>query len=334
MMMTLPSSNTSLSNHHNLVSCNASTTTSSISIDIDIIKPTAQRTSSRRRRATFPITITNRPLIATKRSYADIIGYDNEDTSSNTIDSQDNHLGDCTRHTIDNRQCGMETCRWIPIVEEVEEEESVCQVGLPKRYLKEKNAIATPSSSYTHAQLQSSAISDILEDLETLENDQYSSGDLEYEEMDEDTDEDMDMPQERRPRAVSIIEEDSQNIGYTKRGVVDSRHVSFIDEVISGCHLVTGTIYRPTTIQDEKTTLYYTSKDYQNFALEEYYEREELKVFSWEDFMVCDDDSTEMNSKEEEEERQDTLHKEEGSIHKVETLENLCYSSDTDVRSY
>jgi len=46
-----------------------------------------------------------------------------------------------------------------------------------------------------------------------------------------------------------------------------------------------------------------------------------------------------MNSKEEEEERQDTttasqVDKGESSIHKVETLENLCYSSDTYVRSY
>jgi len=167
-----------------VVSCNASTTTSSsISIDIDIIKPTAQRTSSRRRRATFPISISNPPLIAIKRSYADIVGNNNEDTSSNTIDSQDNYLGSCTRYANDNRQCSMETCRWIPIVEEVEEEESVCQVGLPKRYLKEKNVATT--SSYTHAQLQSSAISDILEDLETLENDQYASGILDDEEMDE-----------------------------------------------------------------------------------------------------------------------------------------------------
>lgn len=83
--------------------------------------------------------------------------------------------------------------------------------------------------------------------------------------------------------------------------------------------------------------MYYTSKDYQNFALEEYYEREEeLNVFSWEDFMVCD--SGDMN--EEEEERQDMTAshaaEEGGSIHKVETLENLCYSnsSDDDVRSY
>jgi len=325
MMMTLSSSNTSLSKHHNLVSCNASTTTSSISIDIDIIKPstTAQRTSSRRRRATFPITITNRPSIAIKRSYADIVGgNDNEDISNNTIDSQDNHLGDCTRYTIDNRQCSMETCRWIPqeVVNKVEEEEDII--------------IATSSSD---EQLQSSAICDILEDLETLENDQsvFSSG-LEYEVMDEDTDEDMDMHLEGgRPRAVSIIEEDSQNNEHNKSGVVDSRRVSFIDEVISGCSLVTGTTYRPTTPQDEKTTLYYTSKDYQNFALEEYYEREELKVFSWEDFMFSE--SSEMNSKEEEEQDITVSHavKEEGgSIHKVETLENLCFSSDTYVRSY
>jgi len=238
----------------------------------------------------------------------------------------------------------METCRWIPIVEEVkEEEESVCQeVDLPQKpFHKEKNAIATLSSS--HTQLQSSAIS--VEDLETLENDQYASGILddeeihclEYEVMDEDTDEDTDMHLEGgRPRAVSIIEEDSQNNGHTNRGVVDRRHVSFIDEVISGCPLVTGTTYRPTTLQDEKTKLYYTSKDYQNFALEEYYEREELKVFSWEDFMVCDDESNEMNSKEEEEDTtvSHAVVEKRGSIHKVETLENLCYSSDTDVRSY
>ena len=192
------------------------------------------------------------------------------------------------------------------------------------------NIAATPSSS--DEQLQSSAIS-VLEDLETLENDQYVSSGLEYENMEEDTDMHL---EERRPRAVSIIEEDYQNNEHTKSGVVDSRRVSFIDEVISGCNLVTGITYRPTTTQDEKYRLYYTSKDYQNFALEEYYEREEMKVFSWEDFMVCE--SSEMNSKEEEEDRQDTsashVVKEEGSIHKVGTLENLCYSSDTDVRSY
>lgn len=122
--------------------------------------------------------------------------------------------------------------------------------------------------------MQSSFISDILEDLETLENDQYVSSGLEYEEMDEDTDEETDMPG-GRPRAVSIIEEDSQlqqdnhNEQPSRGAVVDVRHVSFIDEVISGCPLVTGITYRPTTSQDEKTKLYYTSKDYQNFALED-----------------------------------------------------------------
>ena len=329
MMMTLSSSDTSLSNHHT-GSIATNTTTSSISIDIDIIKPstTAQRTSSKRRRATFPITITNRPSIATKRSYADIVGYDDEDTSSGTIISKDNHHCNCTRHTNDNRECSMETCRWIPFVEEVEEEESASVDD-------QENTIAMSSSS--HKQLQSSAISDILEDLETLENDQYVSSGLEYEVMDEDMqhDEETDMPG-GRPRAVSIIEEDSQKNEHTNRGAGGSRHVSFIDEVISGCPLVTGTTYRPTTPQDEKYRLYYTSKDYQNFALEEYYEKEDLKVFSWEDFMVCDDG--EMISKEEEEERRDMTAShavEEGeSIHKVETLENLCYCSDSDVRSY
>jgi len=51
------------------------------------------------------------------------------------------------------------------------------------------------------------------------------------------------------------------------------RRVRFVDEVqgLPPQHLVTRIEFRPRTMADEKSSLYYNSKDYAFFALEDYY---------------------------------------------------------------
>mmetsp|Transcript_31214 Transcript_31214/g.54239 ORF Transcript_31214/g.54239 Transcript_31214/m.54239 type:complete len:166 (+) Transcript_31214:195-692(+) len=76
--------------------------------------------------------------------------------------------------------------------------------------------------------------------------------------------------------------------------------VCFIDEVfgLTPQGLVTSTTFRPPTTAKEKSLLYYTSQDYDLFALEkyeDYYWQVEMiqcqsKGFGWEDCMVYEGD--------------------------------------------
>jgi len=94
--------------------------------------------------------------------------------------------------------------------------------------------------------------------------------------------------------------------------------------------LITNIYYRPTTLHDDKQTLYYNKEDYEMFIYDEYTERilfenekeEKEKVFSWED-LLCYDEGSEycihMMADEE-----DEVGEGEGKLmHKVETLKDL-----------
>lgn len=78
----------------------------------------------------------------------------------------------------------------------------------------------------------------------------------------------------------------SQDTTVSGSGTNNNRRVSFRSS------LVTCTSYRPSTTKDEKALLYYTRQQYEIMALESYYEQQQeeamkMKLFSWEDFMVC-----------------------------------------------
>mmetsp|Transcript_31213 Transcript_31213/g.54236 ORF Transcript_31213/g.54236 Transcript_31213/m.54236 type:complete len:171 (+) Transcript_31213:195-707(+) len=88
----------------------------------------------------------------------------------------------------------------------------------------------------------------------------------------------------------------NNDVGATTR----HRRVCFIDEVsrLTPQGLVTSTAFRPPTTAKEKSLLYYTSQDYDLFALEkyeDYYWQVEMiqcqsKGFGWEDCMVYEGD--------------------------------------------
>mmetsp|Transcript_16430 Transcript_16430/g.39323 ORF Transcript_16430/g.39323 Transcript_16430/m.39323 type:complete len:178 (+) Transcript_16430:68-601(+) len=110
-------------------------------------------------------------------------------------------------------------------------------------------------------------------------------------------------------------------------GAPRHRRVCFIDEVTRGPSrrsLVTSTMFRPQTRQEEKSSLYYTSKDFEFFALEDYYCQLQIirkcqlpeRVLGWEDCLVYEDDIFFETPCEE-------TGCNVGAIHKVKTTYNL-----------
>ena len=122
----------------------------------------------------------------------------------------------------------------------------------------------------------------------------------------------------------SSAEDQSQS---TQTNSNSNRKVSFR----RSSSLITNIYYRPTTLQDDKQTLYYNKEDYEIFMYDEYTERillekeeeEEEKVFSWEDLLCYEEGGDgyciHMMADEEEVEEGEG----DRMIHKVETLNDL-----------
>ena len=144
-------------------------------------------------------------------------------------------------------------------------------------------------------------------------------------------------PQQESQLVLDDVEEDQQHqpIKRARR-----RRVCFIDEILGQSshknNLVTRIAYRPSTPAEDKYLLYYTSRDYDFFALEEYYQqREEMtmkvpkysspeeKVFSWEDCMVYEDGCYDDEGDSTMEEDSAGVGEEGTLMHKVKTLHDL-----------
>ena len=112
----------------------------------------------------------------------------------------------------------------------------------------------------------------------------------------------------------------------------DCRRVRFVDEsstsgpLPSNSGLVTRTAFRPSTTLEEKSLLYYNSRDHEFFALEDYHRKMEVRTRScrrstkrwgWEDFMVREGDYCE------DEELCTSEEEDKGKLRRVKTLHEL-----------